>query len=352
MPEVQSSPAFLAIAGSLDCFGILSNVLMLCYLFCNRVGSKLTTDLMKNQLAFDGLTSVFALCSLFVPDDLFTSLDSLGGLFCRLWVSRTIFWFLVLLSETNLVCIAVDRIRAVAFSSTYKQRGKITLTFYYSFIFSYSVIFAIPFVFTVKYDGSQCQHLMASVSNSSSNIYSTVQAYLWLFTGYLIPGLVMTGCYIHIVVLMRKFILKKLGNLRKSPTLSQNNSYVSTSVPSTLSSFSRSFIVTAITMWSAFLITHAYYTIYTILCTHGAVKFMSDSVQRRVGIFATVINSTLNPLIMVVSSPPFRRGLWKFLRSCHGTTTVANASDASSIKRDSQNCIPPANRNDSPATAQ
>ncbi|TPP61447.1 hypothetical protein FGIG_03476 [Fasciola gigantica] len=57
MIHVQDSLAFMIIAGFIDCFGFLGNTLILCYLFFNRVGSKLTTTLMKNQLAFDGLIS-------------------------------------------------------------------------------------------------------------------------------------------------------------------------------------------------------------------------------------------------------------------------------------------------------
>lgn len=353
MPEVQQSLAFLIIAGSVDCFGVVSSLLMLCYLFCNRVGSKLTTNLMKNQLAFDGLTSGFALLSLLIPDDAFKSLGPFSGLFCHLWVSRTVFWFFVLLSETNLVCIAVDRIRAVTFSSTYKQREKTTMAAYYFFIFGYSGIFAIPSVFTVTDDGAICRHLMSNVSTDSLNTYSIVHAYLWLFTGYLVPGLLMAGCYIVVAISMRKFILKKIGNLGiTSAAVVQNNSHQSSYCHSTLSSFSRSFIVTAITMWSAFLVTHAYYTIYTILCSHGFIQFIPESVQRRVSIFATVLNSTLNPLIMVVSSPPFRRGLWEFLRSCNPISALSNASNASSVNRNGQNGMSLSRGSQSCATGQ
>ncbi|TPP67504.1 Amine GPCR [Fasciola gigantica] len=301
---------------------------------------------MKNQLVFDGLISGFALCSLVIDTSLFDKLGPLSVVFCRLWVSRSIFWFMVLLSEINLVCIAMDRIRAVAFSSTYRQQERCTLIFYYVTIFVYSMIFATPSMFTVIYDGSTCTHRLMTHSDDTVDSYMLVHAYLWFFTGYLVPGLVMAGCYLTIAFLMHKVIHKKLGDPGQSATsTTQRNSGSIMSGRIRLSSFSRSFIVTAIVMWSVFLITHAYYTIYAILCTHGVIMFEADSIARRMGIFTTVLNSTLNPLIMVISSPPFRRGICRFLKSCTPATTASSGTDGTSAGRTSRNRTSMPNRN-------
>ncbi|KAA0186902.1 hypothetical protein FBUS_07759 [Fasciolopsis buskii] len=346
MSTFQQSTAFLAIAGSVDCFGFLSNALIFTYLFFNRVGSKLTTTLMKNQLAFDALISGFALCSLLVNNKLFENLGPFSVLFCRLWVSRTIFWFLVLLSEINLLCISVDRIRAVAFSASYRQHGKITLISYYAAIFIYSSVFALPSIFTVTHIGSACKHRLVMVSDNTLDVYMFVYSYLWLFTGYLIPVTVMAGCYVTIVILMRKIILKNLlSHGHSTSSASDGNSEQSKSNRATLSRFSRSFIVTAIVMWSVLLLTHAYYTIFMILCTHGIIVFDPESVTRRVGIFTTVLNSALNPLIMVSSSPPFRRGLWRFLETCTPVLTNSTRTGTASGTRSSRKCASVLSRN-------
>ncbi|THD21314.1 Amine GPCR [Fasciola hepatica] len=351
MTQVQNSLAFMIIAGSIDCFGFLGNTVILCYLFFNRVGSKLTTTLMKNQLAFDGLISGFALCSLVIDTSLFDKLGPLSVVFCRLWVSRSIFWFMVLLSEINLVCIAMDRIRAVAFSSTYRQQERTTLIFYYVTIFVYSMIFATPSMFTVIYDGSTCTHRLITLSDNTMDTYMFAYAYTWLFSGYLVPGLVMAGCYITIVVLMHKTILKNLRVSRQTPiSETQRNSGSLKMDRSKLSIFSRSFIVTAIVMWSVFLITHAYYTIYAILCTHEIVPFEADSITRRVGIFTTVLNSTFNPLIMIISSPPFRRGIWRFLQSYNYATTTFGGNHVTRFDGTSRNHTYVTNRNHSSST--
>ncbi|KAA0186903.1 hypothetical protein FBUS_07760 [Fasciolopsis buskii] len=339
MSNAQQSIPFLVIAGSVDCFGFLSNALIFTYLFFNRVGSKLTTTLMKNQLAFDALISGFALCSLLVNNKLFENLGPFSVLFCRLWVSRTIFWFLVLLSEINLLCISVDRIRAVAFSASYRQHGKITLISYYAAIFIYSSVFALPSIFTVTHIGSACKHRLVMVSDNTLDVYMFVYSYLWLFTGYLIPVTVMAGCYVTIVILMRKIILKSLKNSGEpSVSTGERNTDAFSSGPTKLSRFSRSFIVTAIVMWSVFLVTHAYYTIFAILCTHSVIDFDPESVTRRVGIFTTVLNSAVNPLIMVLSSPPFRHGLWRFLQSFTAAVTITTRTDVTSEDRTSRKC--------------
>ncbi|KAA3676216.1 uncharacterized protein DEA37_0009110 [Paragonimus westermani] len=262
---------------------------------------------MKNQFIFDGLTSTIALISLVHNENELGSIPVIAQILCYVWTSRSVFWFLVMLSSTNLVCIAVDRLRAIVFSSSYKQYEQASIISYYIFIFLYSFLNAIPSFFTVRYEKEDCWYMYELASQTQDYRRQLCSAYFWLVGSYILPSMAMTICHVKVVLCLRKVTL--YANDSKTGTIQHSHSGSS----SNTNQMQTSIFIPTVLMCSAFLISHAYRTIYYILYSHQMIPFNWDSMERRLSIFLTIANSAVNPLIMVVSSPPFRRHLWHFL---------------------------------------
>ncbi|VDP14442.1 unnamed protein product [Echinostoma caproni] len=304
-----------------DIMGILGNALILCFLFFNKVGSRLTTLLMKNQFTFDGLVSVYALVSLVSPDRASNMQSWIAPIHCHVWVSRSLFWFMVVLSETNLVCIAVDRLRAIVFSQSYKQNERITTIVIYVFVFSYALLNAIPATFLVKYRQRKCEHIVEHIHSNEFIHFLLFAAYVWLIFGYLLPATVMAYCHVQIILKTKIIWVPKLSQFHEfiaNDRFSAESVQTQSSIKSNgkASGFNRAVTIPAIFMWAVFMLTHAYKVIHFLLYAHGAIDFGSQGVERRLGTFLTIVNSALNPLIVTVSSPPFRKQLFVFLCTC------------------------------------
>ncbi|KAG5448536.1 hypothetical protein CSKR_101971 [Clonorchis sinensis] len=265
---------------------------------------------MKNQFVFDGLASLFALLSLVISPQQFHDFPALGVFMCSVWESRCVFWFVVLLSEVNLVCIAVDRLRAIVFSTNYKQQEQQSIVGYYAVTFVYASVNAILPIFMVRYKHPVCTHRLENQVPGQMQAISFAFCYIWLITGYLVPGIIMAFCYVRVIWALRSIMNKK------STTLDSVNgrAQASTSAHHANSSH-RSIVIPVVIMWTAFLITHAYYVVYNILAAHQVIPYRSNSIERRLSIFLTVVNSACNPMILLVSSPPLRKRMNQFLLS-------------------------------------
>ncbi|KAF7261222.1 hypothetical protein EG68_01522 [Paragonimus skrjabini miyazakii] len=126
-----------------------------------------------------------------------------------------------------------------------------------------------------------------------------------MVAGYLLPGLSMVICHLTVFRFLHKIADRKLANLPNANSVSN--------VASSCSSLNKSILVSAMTMCAAFLITHAYRVVYFLLYAYQYIPLEPVSVERRLGVFLTVVNSAFNPLLMVLSSPPFRRRLFRFV---------------------------------------
>ncbi|KAA0189043.1 hypothetical protein FBUS_05186 [Fasciolopsis buskii] len=317
---LETSTAFFCFELFIDILGVCGNVLILCFLFLNKIGSKLTTLLMKNQFTFDGLVSVYALVSLVSPDKDLNPESWIAWMHCYVWVSRGLFWFTVVLSESNLVCMAVDRLRAVVFSQSYKRNERNITIVIYSFIFSYAVLNCIPAIFLVRYKKSGCEHIIEHVHTNAFTHYLLASAYVWLIFGYLVPVTLMGFCHIKIIMKTKILWIPKQSVLSGLRVKDRNSTESQQTQCSTESDekvgFNRAVTIPAIFMWTAFTITHAYKVIHFLLYAHRVIDFGSQGVERRLGTFLTIVNSALNPVIVVVSSPPFRKRLFTFLCQC------------------------------------
>ncbi|KAA3678307.1 uncharacterized protein DEA37_0007496 [Paragonimus westermani] len=271
---------------------------------------------MKTQFLFDGSISFIALITLVHPDNLHTSLQLYERIKCYLWVGRFIFWFFVLLSASNLLCIAADRLRAIIFSASYDRTGKLMKVMCYTGMFTYALLNSLPFIFTVEFVDNKCTHQIEHKASESLVNYVRFCALLWMVTGYLLPGISMVICHLTVFRFLRKIAERKLATLHRSISVS--------SFSNSCNSLNRSILVSSMIMCAAFLITHAYRVVYFLLYAYQYISLDSVSVARRLGIFLTIVNSALNPLLMVLSSPPFRHRLFLFLFKCRrqNKTTV------------------------------
>ncbi|OON22833.1 7 transmembrane receptor [Opisthorchis viverrini] len=244
-------------------------------------------------------------------------IQKLGVFMCSVWESRSVFWFIVLLSEINLVCIAVDRLRAIVFSTNYKQQERQSIVGYYSVTFVYASVIAVLPIFMVTYKHPVCIHRLETQGRMEAIAFAA--CYIWLIAGYLVPGIIMALCYVRVICALRSIMNKKSNTLDSINGRSQ----ASTSAHHANSSH-RSIVIPVVIMWTVFLITHAYYVVYNILTVHQIIYYQSNSIERRLSIFLTVVNSACNPMILLVSSPPLRKRMNQFLLSLikHGKPIV------------------------------
>ncbi|CAL8078236.1 unnamed protein product [Calicophoron daubneyi] len=329
----KNSSSFQTAALTIDIFGIVSNLLLFIFLQFNNVGSRLTNALMKNQFMFDALASACAASSLLISEDFEDFTSSYAQIFCHAWVSRAVFWFVVLLSEANLMCITVDRMRAVVFPSNYYHRRGAALAQYVLFVLVYAIVISVPSSFLVQFTGSQCYHKLEYYAPGSFRHYSLFFSYFWLVFGYLFPGLVMGASLYKLFATVKKMWDKKANMITLTCTHCVTHHQETAHIHLR---FEKTIATPAVFMCAVFLITHSYQVIYMILCAHRVIQFDALSVERRLGILLTVVNSSFNPLILVISSPPFRRSLIQFLRTCKCPKPTSGGSEDQSCNH----CLP------------
>ncbi|CAH8472852.1 unnamed protein product [Heterobilharzia americana] len=118
--------------------GILLNLFVLYALLNVKLGSRLTTLLLSNQCIFDCLICTFALLKILKSERWYTDYIIIDSVLCYLWFSYTLFWLVVLLSLSNMMCTALDRLGAVVYSRTYQLRQNIYIILAYTSIITYS----------------------------------------------------------------------------------------------------------------------------------------------------------------------------------------------------------------------
>ncbi|CAH8451291.1 unnamed protein product [Heterobilharzia americana] len=315
--------AYHVIAGIVDISGTICNIFTLIFISFTHLGSRTATILFRTQCSFDGLTCFFAAISLFSSPHITNFTGWFAVFICHVWISEYFFKFIELLNVSNLMWISIDRLFAVYLRSSYKTFQKIEPFICYTFILCHAIITPLPVVFTVNYTNGTCTRK----GENTNPAYEQFSVYSWLIFAYLIPSITMVICYSHVYYFIQKSlaqsrstqqetytteIIKQSMNTVKSSQQKCSSSSISSAV-STSSSISqiKSVLLSITIMCTLFVLSHSYYHIYSLAGLYGAIQYETISIQRRLAVFFTVIKSSLNPVILLVSSQQLRKKLIK-----------------------------------------
>ncbi|CAH8451248.1 unnamed protein product [Schistosoma turkestanicum] len=327
--------AYYIIASIVDINGILSNIFTLIFISFTSLGSRSATILFRTQCGFDGLTCFFAMITLFTRTDASNYDGWFAEFLCHVWISEYWVRLIELLNVSNLMWISIDRFCAVHLQIKYKVFQKYELFISYTFILCHAVFTPIPLLFTVEHKNATCSS-NGLVYNSQ---YANFIVYSWLVFAYLLPSFVMITCYSRVYYVIKRSVVKsqstnsssctietstQIGNTSTFSELRTSKS-IPTSTPSSSFRQVKSVLLSITIMCALFVLSHSYYQIYSILSLLGAIQYQALSIQRRLSVFFTVINSSLNPIILLLSSQKLRKRLVRMFRKlCRKITFSKN----------------------------
>ncbi|CAH8471356.1 unnamed protein product [Schistosoma margrebowiei] len=343
---------YYIIASIVDISGVLFNIFTLIFISFTSLGSKSSTILFRTQCGFDGLACFFAIITLFTSVNISDYNGWLAEFLCHIWVSEYWIKLMELLNVSNLMWISIDRFCAVYLQIKYKVFQKYELFICYTFILCHAVFTPIPFIFTVKHENDTCNTVELIYNPQFQNFL----VYSWLVFAYIIPSVVMITCYSRVYCIIKQSIVQTQAQKSSSFTVEGSTQYgntstfsqhkISTNMPVSKPSSSlrqvQSVLLSITMMCTLFVLSHSYYQIYTLLSLTGAIQYKTISLQRRLSVFFTVINSSLNPIILLLSSQKLRRRLFKFFRkifikmnfSTNNNTTISTIDSTTKTSGD------------------
>ncbi|TNN15451.1 putative amine GPCR [Schistosoma japonicum] len=318
--------AYHIIAGIVDVSGIICNVFTLIFISFTKLGSRTATVLFRTQCGFDGMACFIALFTLFMTVDISKYNGWFAVFLCRLWISEYCVKSVEMLNVSNLMWISIDRFCAVYLRAKYKTFQTYELFICYTFILCYAIFTPLPLIFTVEYVNTTCK-VSETIYNSK---YANFVVYNWLVFAYVIPSTVMIICYTRVYYVVKYSVSRSQANNNSSSieekstqctdvsTVSQQQTSSHTQITSSSFRQSKAVLLSVTIMCTLFVLSHAYFHIYSLASLYGIIEYYAASLQRRLSVFFTVINSSLNPIILLVSSQQLRRKLIKTIHKfCH-----------------------------------
>ncbi|VDQ05234.1 unnamed protein product [Trichobilharzia regenti] len=305
--------------------GISLNVFVLYALLNVKLGSRLTTLLLSNQCVFDCLICMLALLKVLKTERWYTGYIIIDSLLCYLWFSYTLFWFVVLLSLSNMMCTALDRLGAVVYSRTYQLRQNVYITLAYTSILIYSLALVSINPLLLQYRDKKCYDTIL-YDKKWIIILMKVDSVLWPCLTYLFPCILTISVYAKVITILRNSTVYRQTsshrgiNDNKSATGSSNNnnnastnnnstdnhnnSHRKASNRQTPKSYNKqkrhrkiaqSLTIATCIMQTIFLITHSYDRIYYFLGIHRWISYQIGCTTHVFGLWLVTLNSCISP---------------------------------------------------------
>ncbi|KAF5406252.1 7 transmembrane receptor [Paragonimus heterotremus] len=283
--------------------GIPVNIIVFVAVAHIRLGSQLTTKLLLTQCAFDCLTCLCALLKAVKPGLGYTGYHTLDNILCRIWFSYFTFWLFVLMSISNLVCTALDRLIAVVFNSIYQNHQTVYIALCYTCIVVYSISLASINPLLLDYRENQC---IPSHNKHGNWIDSLIQvdSIGWPLLSYLIPCVIVISIYGKVINVLRKpqmivFRVAEKGTEvlpigRKGKRQRQ---------------LAKSLTIATSMMQTLFLITHIYDRVYYFLGIHHWIEYRVGSPNHLLGLWIITLNNCINPTALIFTMKPLRKWL-------------------------------------------
>ncbi|VDP81135.1 unnamed protein product [Echinostoma caproni] len=302
--ECHSLPVWIQLPVILiQLFGIPANLLVFHAISHIRLGSRLTTQLLRSQCLFDGLTCLCALLKVSQPGRWYTGSHVINHLLCHIWFTYTLFWLFVLLSLSNLVCTAFDRFNAVAFNVSYQKKQKVHCGMFYVGMILYSTILVSLSPLLLQYDESKWMcvpyhHGLIPVLD----LIVRIDSMCWPWLTYFIPCCVMIVLYGKLIALLRKpYLLAQTPKPEINPLLSKLEAKGKRQ-----RQVAQSLTIATLIMQTLFLVTHSFDRIYYFLGVNGWTEYQVGSIPHLLGLWAITLNSCINPTALIMTMRPLQ----------------------------------------------
>nr|CAH8823556.1 unnamed protein product [Trichobilharzia regenti] len=326
--------------------GISLNVFVLYALLNVKLGSRLTTLLLSNQCVFDCLICMLALLKVLKTERWYTGYIIIDSLLCYLWFSYTLFWFVVLLSLSNMMCTALDRLGAVVYSRTYQLRQNVYITLAYTSILIYSLALVSINPLLLQYRDKKCYDTIL-YDKKWIIILMKVDSVLWPCLTYLFPCILTISVYAKVITILRNSTVYRQTsshrgiNDNKSATGSSNNnnnastnnnstdnhnnSHRKASNRQTPKSYNKqkrhrkiaqSLTIATCIMQTIFLITHSYDRIYYFLGIHRWISYQIGCTTHVFGLWLVTLNSCISPSALIFTVRPLQVYLLQAMNRC------------------------------------
>ncbi|KAA3675503.1 uncharacterized protein DEA37_0008324 [Paragonimus westermani] len=284
----------LAVFGAL---ATIINGIVFYVLVRTKIGSRLTTSLLRNQCVIDAYTGFIAFLYQVVGGDVQTGSEIADKIFCTIWYRDNLIWIGVILSVQNIVCISFDRYMAVLHPVTYKLRQK-KLTFgMYIYISLNGIVMFYPNLVARRYANGRCGYVQLSESYVLRQFFE-VEPYIWLVFLYILPTVFVIFLHARIVCYLRQ-------NLLNSITFHQDIDDASKEAQSkAIKARVRKLTWTIMLMSCTLMCFYAYDEITYVLATFKLVRYIVGTPSQQAGVLLVILNSCAIPCILVSSTDP------------------------------------------------
>lgn len=313
--------------------GIPLNLFVLHGLLNVKLGSRLTTLLLCNQCVFDCLICTFALLKILKSERWYTGYIIIDSVLCYVWFSHTLFWLVVLLSLSNMMCTALDRLGAVVCSRTYQLRQNIYIILSYTSISIYSLILIAINPLLLQYRDQKCYDTILYDKNWIY-ILMKVDSILWPCLTYLFPCVLTVSVYGKVIGVLKSTTFRHQYNYNNNNSFSTaisinsstNNSWtrnisshkltVSYAKQKRHRKIAQSLTIATCIMQTVFLITHSYDRIYYFLGVHRWILYQIDCTTHLIGLWLVTLNSCINPSTLIFIVRPLQIYLIQTINQC------------------------------------
>ncbi|KAK4474093.1 hypothetical protein MN116_003400 [Schistosoma mekongi] len=297
--------------------GTILNLLTLLIVFKTHFGSKSTTLLLRLQPIFD-LIACF-LYALYIVTENVNYLESnrptgitfINGLLCYLWSYNIAFWFGVILSVHNIVCISIDRCIAVLIPIVYKTHHLLLILIFTTYQLCMIGLLFTPIIFFRSFVNDTCVYVAGPIGIDSST-YIAFRGYTWLLFQYIIPVLIIATSHLLIVIQLkrRQYQTKTLEILNNN--IQHNKDYTLNEQKKLIGLV----IITAL-MSGQQAVLHLYESTRYFLTMLNIVTFSYGTIGQKMGPFLIVLSSCINPCILISTTVSVRKQFSSYLRKMY-----------------------------------
>ncbi|GAA54720.1 amine GPCR [Clonorchis sinensis] len=275
------------LTSNLGFIGTILNIIQL-YVLCQcKIGSRLTTVLLRGQSVIDAYNCLVIFISRIVGSRINTGVPFLDAVLCYLWRGDIMFWLGIALSVQNLTCISFDRFCAVCFPRQYKVRQTLLVIGCYLYKVGIVVLLFIPSFMARQFTSNRCL-FKPSLPGVTIDQLLRAQAILLLIFNYILPAFIMVGSHAYVIHVIR----------HPAPG-QQSNQHIRNDI--------KRLALTTAMMTGLLLVLHPYEIIRYMLRAAHLISEQPSSVTGHLGSLFVALGAVLNPFVLVTTSYTVRR---------------------------------------------
>ncbi|TGZ73701.1 hypothetical protein CRM22_001358 [Opisthorchis felineus] len=283
--------------------GTVLNVIAVSFLPRANFQSRLTLWLLCAQSICDVLVCLMTTLHFWI--DRFPYWDDIGGLLsCYLWSSQTFYWMATSASTANVVCIVLDRLWATVYATTYRRNQVRYLVLCFIGNVIYSMACAGPDILLVQYENHTCSRQYTS-NIPGIETFRRIHRYVWLVLYYILPLMAVSVCHACVVWHIRCRL--RLHSHAPDETQATSTKETSDSGTGQSASIVNSLTIGALGFILCLALAHSYDSFFYAFEWAFGTEYIVGSNEQLLGLFLNSMNAPVNPILIAISVPLFRR---------------------------------------------